>query len=78
MSGDPRQCREQAAECVRLANQGTTLEARDEFIELAEVWLKLASAFDSDDAMLDMWSDSPRAAEPAPHASLQGVTRKAS
>jgi len=35
MRGDPNQCREQAAECVRLANEGTTQQSRDDFIELA-------------------------------------------
>jgi hypothetical protein len=52
--GDPNQCREQAAECVRLANEGTTQQSRDDFIELANVWLKLAAQFESDRALLDM------------------------
>jgi hypothetical protein len=47
MIGDPSQCREQAAECVRLANEGTTQQGRDEFIELAKVWLKLAAQFEA-------------------------------
>jgi hypothetical protein len=54
MSGDPSQCREQAAECVRLANEGATQQSRDEFIELAQVWLKLAAQLESDKALLDM------------------------
>jgi hypothetical protein len=54
MTGDPSQCREQAAECVRLANEGTTQESRDEFVELAQVWLKLAIQLESDKALLDM------------------------
>ena len=54
MSGDPSQCREQAAECVRLANEGATQQSRDEFIELAQFWLKLAAQLESDKALLDM------------------------
>jgi hypothetical protein len=54
MTGDPSQCREQAAECVRLANEGATQESRDEFVELAQVWLKLAIQLESDKALLDM------------------------
>jgi hypothetical protein len=54
MTGDPSQCREQAAECVRLANEGATQESRDEFVELAQVWLKLATQLESDKALLDM------------------------
>jgi hypothetical protein len=54
MCGDPSQCREQAAVCVRLANEGTTQQSRDEFIELARVWLKLAAQLESDKALLNM------------------------
>ena len=54
MSGDPKQCREQAAECVRLANEGTTQQSRNDFIELANVWLKLAAQLESDGAVLDV------------------------
>ena len=54
MRGDPNQCCEQAAECMRLANEGTTQQSRDDFIELANVWLKLAAQLESDRALLDM------------------------
>jgi hypothetical protein len=39
---------------VRLANEGTTQQSRDDFIELANVWLKLAAQLESDRALLDM------------------------
>jgi hypothetical protein len=58
--GDPSQCREQAAECVRLANEGTTPQGR-EFIELAKVWLKLAAQFESDKPLLDAMDDAQKA-----------------
>ena len=59
MSGDPSQCREQAAECVRLANEGATQQSRDEFIELAQVWLKLAAQLDK--ALLEMLGNAQKA-----------------
>jgi hypothetical protein len=67
MGGDPSLCRKQAAECVRLANEGTTQQSRDDFIELANVWLKLAAQLESDGALLDMFDSTrgvsaPRAA----------------
>ena len=40
MRGDPNQCREQAVECVRLANEGTAQQSRDDFVGLANVWFK--------------------------------------
>jgi hypothetical protein len=61
MIGDPSQCREQAAECVRLANEGTTPQGRDKFIELAKVWLKLAAQFESDKPLLDALGDAQKA-----------------
>ena len=61
MSGDPSQCREQAAECVRLANEGATQQSRDEFIELAQVWLKLAAQLESDKGLLDMLGNAQKA-----------------
>jgi hypothetical protein len=61
MSGDPSQCREQAAECVRLANEGATQQSRDEFIELAQVWLKVAAQLESDKALLEMLGNAQKA-----------------
>ena len=43
--GDPRECRLRAAECFRMAEQATS-----------EVWLRLATEFEKDNALLDMWS----------------------
>jgi hypothetical protein len=60
MIGDPSQCREQAAECVRLANEGTTPEGRDKFIELAKVWLNLAAQFESNNPLLDALDDAQK------------------
>ena len=56
MSGDPHECRRQAAECFRIAQSATSQKFRDDFTQLANVWLKLASQFESDNALLDVWS----------------------
>jgi hypothetical protein len=61
MIGDPSQCREQAAECVRLANEGTTQQGRDDFVELAKVWLSLAAQIESDKPLLDALGDAQKA-----------------
>jgi hypothetical protein len=61
MIGDPSQCREQAAECVRLANEGTTQQGRDDFVELAKVWLSLAAQLESDKPLLDALGDAQKA-----------------
>jgi len=61
MIGDPSQCREQAAECVRRANEGTTQQGRDDFVELAKVWLSLAAQLESDKPLLDALGDAQKA-----------------
>jgi len=61
MIGDPSQCREQAAECVRLANEGTTQQGRDDFVELAKVWLSLAAQLESNKPLLDALGDAQKA-----------------
>jgi hypothetical protein len=64
MGRDPNQCREQAAECVRLANEGTTQQSRDEFIELAKAWLTVAAQLESDEVMLDTLDDAKKVMTP--------------
>jgi hypothetical protein len=54
MRGDPNQCREQAAECGAPRERRHNPASRDDFIELANVWLKLAAQLESDRALLDM------------------------
>ena len=55
MSGDPQECRRQAAECFRFAQSATSPKSRDDFTKLAHVWLKLADQFESDRALLNTW-----------------------
>ena len=57
MSGDPRQCRLNAAECFRAAESAASAKSREQFRELAKIWLKLAAQFESDEALLKSWGD---------------------
>ena len=57
MPGDPKECRRQAYECMRLAHRATTHRAREEFSALANTWLRLAVIFEEDDATLKCCGD---------------------
>ena len=57
MPGDPRECREQALTCVRLAQTSSTPQAREEFASLANTWLRLAAALEQARAFLDPMDD---------------------
>jgi hypothetical protein len=46
---------------VRLANEGTTQQGRDDFVELAKVWLSLAAQLESDKPLLDALGDAQKA-----------------
>jgi hypothetical protein len=52
MSGDPRKCHLQAAECLRLAKSACSPQGRETFTDLANTWLKLAAEFESDKMLL--------------------------
>jgi hypothetical protein len=52
MPGDPRECRQQAQDCLRLAQDATSDPARQDYIALAHTWTQLANMYESDDALL--------------------------
>jgi hypothetical protein len=52
MPGDPRECRQQAQECLRLAQEATSDPARQDYAALASTWMQLANMYESDDALL--------------------------
>ena len=54
MPGDPRACRDQARDCLRLAHTARTAAARQTFTILASTWLSLASELEQR-ALLDSW-----------------------
>ena len=42
MPGDPKECRQRALTCVRLAQTSASPQAREQFANLARTWIKLA------------------------------------
>ena len=57
MPGDPRECRQQAQECMYLAQQATSDPARRDYIALAHTWTELANMFESDNALAKCLSE---------------------
>jgi hypothetical protein len=57
MPGDPRECRRQAQDCLRLAREATSDPARQDYIALASTWRQLADMFESDNALAKSLSD---------------------
>ena len=53
MSGDPQECRQQAQECLRLAQEATSDSVRQDYTALAHTWTELARVFESDNALLE-------------------------
>jgi hypothetical protein len=58
MSGDPRECRQQALDCVELAEHATTPKARQTFLDLSETWLRLARELDGTQGFLNILNGS--------------------
>ena len=42
MPGDPKECRQHALACVRLAQTSAAPQAREQFASLARTWIRLA------------------------------------
>jgi hypothetical protein len=57
MPGDPKECRDHARECQRLAQTARSETARLAFDNLANTWLGLAHELEVTKALLDTWSD---------------------
>ena len=57
MPGDPKECREHAKNCSRLASEAKTEHARETFENLARTWLRLAVDLENAQALLDQWGD---------------------
>src|SRR5262245_21367356 len=47
MPGDPKVCRQHAETCRRLATESTTVAGRNNFLNLADTWERLAAELDS-------------------------------
>jgi hypothetical protein len=62
MSGDPKECRNNALWCADLAHKARTVELKQTLIELSQNWLKLAIALERAQGLLD---DAPPPRKPA-------------
>ena len=55
MPGDPKECRQHAEKCQRLALEAKTEQARETFEGLARTWLRLAVDLENAQALLNEW-----------------------
>ena len=74
MSGDPKECRKHARNCLRLAETSANAEITRTFVDLAHSWTKLALDLESAQALLVAVEDMERAgwserAAPRPQSS---------
>ena len=57
MPGDPKECRQHALNCVRLAQTSSTPQAREQFANLARTWIRLADDLERTLVILDVEDD---------------------
>jgi hypothetical protein len=57
MPGDPKECRQHALNCVRLAQTSSSQQARDQFANLARTWIRLADEIERTEAFLATLDD---------------------
>ena len=57
MPGDPKECRENAECCRRLADEAITEEAKETFSQLEHTWLRLAHDLEAAELLLKHWGD---------------------
>ena len=57
MPGDPKECRQQALACIRLAQTSASPQARDRFASLAWTWIRLADDLERNLTVLDGFGD---------------------
>ena len=62
MPGDPKECRDHAKTCLRMASEAKTPQAKLTFENLAQTWLRLATDLDAAKALIDKWGNAPKKA----------------
>jgi hypothetical protein len=55
MPGNPHDCREHAKDCLRLANDATTPEAKTHLEKLANQWIELATDLEMTSVLMAQW-----------------------
>jgi hypothetical protein len=69
MPGDPSDCRKHAKNCLRLAAEAHTPQAKETFESLAETWLRLAADLETSKALLKQWGSDPNKLSSSPKPS---------
>ena len=59
MPGDPKECRQHALTCVRLAQTSAYPQAREQFANLAQTWLRLAADLEKTLTLIDDPDEEP-------------------
>jgi hypothetical protein len=57
MPGDPKECRQHALACVRLAQTSSTPQSREQFANLARTWIRLADDLERTQALVGAVDD---------------------
>jgi hypothetical protein len=57
MPGDPKECRQHALTCARLAQTSASPQARERFASLANTWLRLAEDLERTFALLETFEN---------------------
>ena len=57
MPGDPKECRDHAAQCFMLAAEAPTQVGKERFENLGQRWLALAADLEAAQALLKEWGD---------------------
>jgi hypothetical protein len=57
MPGDPKECREHAKRCLKIAQEATNRALRASLEQIAQNWLRLAADLDATKPLLEAWGD---------------------
>jgi hypothetical protein len=57
MPGDPKECREHASNCLRLAAEARSPSHKEHFEKLAERWMALAKDLEFTQTLLATWGN---------------------
>jgi hypothetical protein len=55
MPGDPKECREHAKRCLKIAQEATNPALRASLEEIAQQWLRLAADLEATKPLLEEW-----------------------
>ena len=57
MPGDPKECRQHALTCARLAQTSASAQSKERFVSLANMWARLADDLERTLALLETFDD---------------------